>query len=235
MAVSATGFQYPIVKTAMGVDSGEGTADTAWSVIDEKGLIELVSIKTPNTYEIGNRTLGLMRQYGISSDRIVFDRGGGGLQHADRLRAEGYGVRTVGFGESVGSGIKRGYTSYQEKAEVFEDRAIYRDRRTEMYWKLSQLLKPVLTDDGKWVSRFGIPSKYTELRKQLAVMPRRYDDEGIAYMPPKGRKDEEATRRGVKSLMELLGGESPDEADSLVLAVHGLYEEPPEVVVGAYN
>src|SRR5262249_8430067 len=42
---------------AMGIDTGEGEAETVWCIIDELGIIELVAMKTPDTSEIPKQTL----------------------------------------------------------------------------------------------------------------------------------------------------------------------------------
>lgn len=197
----------------IGVDPAEGGDSSCWSVIDSQGLIELVSEKTPNTAIITNQTLALMHKHNIAAENVYFDRGGGGQQHADRLREQGYNVNTVAFGESVNPEIKwpGAVTIYSERVEDSEQKYVYRNRRAEMYGKLSLLLDPV-------ESGFGIPREFKELRRQLAVIPLKYDNEGRLELPPKNKRDPNSK---VVTLTELLGC-SPDEADSLVLAVYGL-------------
>jgi hypothetical protein len=89
-----------------------------------------------------------------------------------------------------------------------------------MYGEASLLLDPDLNEDG-----FGISEELVELRHQLAVMPKLYDEEGKLYLPPKDRKLGDEPKMNKKTLIELIG-RSPDEADSFVLAVHGLLHEP---------
>ncbi len=148
---------------AIGVDPAEGGDSTAFSVIDYKGLIEQVSFKTPDTSEITAFTLALMRKYKLDPkrrdccNRVCFDRGGGGKQHADRLRQQGYPVRTVGFGESATKDPRWGIATVMDRREEKEERYVYRNKRAEMYGKLSLKL-----GEGN----FAIPAKYTELRRQ---------------------------------------------------------------------
>src|SRR5262245_41896918 len=48
---------------AIGVDPAEGGDHSSWAVVDEYGLIELVSIQTPDTSIVPGRTLALMNEY----------------------------------------------------------------------------------------------------------------------------------------------------------------------------
>jgi hypothetical protein len=79
---------------------------------------------------------------------------------------------------------------------------------------------------------FAIPEHLLELRHQLAVIPKLYDEEGKLYLPPKDRKFGDQPNLNKKTLVELMG-RSPDEADSLVLAVHGMLHEPRPMMAGA--
>lgn len=196
---------------AIGIDPGEGVAKTCWSIIDEFGLIKLISIPTPDTAMIPAKTIALMQLYKVPAESVMFDRGGGGLQAADYLRQKGLQVRTVAFGESVTTPTKRGMTLFEEKRAAQEGRTTYKNRRVEMYDTLSLLLDPSMNETG-----FGVPAEYVELRQQLAVYPRLYDEEGKQILPPKSKKDANDKRI---TLTEMIG-HSPDEADSLAIAVH---------------
>lgn len=198
---------------AMGIDPAEGGDRSVWAIIDELGLIYLLSLSTPDTSVITGKTIALMRDYGIPADRVAFDRGGGGKEHADRLRAQGFPVRTVAFGEAVSLDPKRGMTRIEEKMENKEERYVFKNRRAEMYYDLRQLLDPMANQRG-----FGLPAEYTELRRQLAPMPLKHDGEGRIYMLPKNKKDKDSPER---TLTELVGC-SPDEADALALACFAL-------------
>ena len=83
-----------------------------------------------------------------------------------------------------------------------------------MYGMLSQAVDPA----GDHSQVFGIPAEYSQLREQLAPIPRLYDEEGRLYLPPKNKRDARDTRA---TLTELIG-HSPDEADALVMALYAL-------------
>lgn len=199
---------------AMGVDPAEGGDSSAWAIIDHRGLIELLAKKTADTTEVTNQTLALANQFQIPDERIFFDRGGGGKQHVDRLRLQGRKVKTVAFGESVMPQRRRGITPMEQRIGHDEVKYAYRNRRAQMYGILRELLDP--TQVG-----FGLPARYPELRRQLAVMPLRWDGEGRMVMLPKHKRNKDDKR---ETLTELVG-HSPDEADALVLAVYGLQYE----------
>ena len=197
---------------ALGVDTGEGAANTAWAVSDDLGLIELISKRTPDTSIITGETIALMKRHNLNPEAVFFDRGGGGKWAADLLRKQGYNVKTVSFGPSPVD-PRRGLTPFGERLERVEDKSTYLSRRVEMYDGLSQRLDP--TGPG-----FGIPGEgkaYQELRRQLAVLKRAYDEHGRMVLPPKQKKPGST----IQSLQEILGC-SPDEADAAVLGVYGL-------------
>jgi hypothetical protein len=197
---------------ALGVDPGEGVANTSWTVVDDLGIIEQVSMLTPDTAVIVGHTKALAETWHVPPEDIVFDRGGGGKQIADLLRSQGWNVRTVSFGESPTPELHRGMTPFGEKKERIELSRTYKTRRAEMYGILRDSLDPSLSLMG-----FAIPPQYVELRRQLSLIPLLRDGEGCLYLPPKTRKPGSS----VKSLQDIIG-RSPDEADSLVLAVYGL-------------
>jgi hypothetical protein len=211
---------------AMGVDPAEGGDRTAMVVVDEKGIIELVSRRTPDTSAITGEALAFMRRHKILPENVVFDRGGGGKEHADRLRAQGYPVRTVAFGESVAEEVKRGTarSSYKTRLDIGESRYAYKNRRAQMYGELRLLLDPSINPRG-----FGIPRECEELRRQLSAFPLRHDDEGRLVMLPKDNKQNPDSDK--MTLRKLLGC-SPDESDALVLAVHGMLHKANQVKAG---
>lgn len=190
---------------ALGLDTGEGRDFTVWTLVDDLGVVEQISLKTPDTAVIPGKTLELMKRYNIPPEMVVIDRGGGGKQHADRLRALGYAVRTVAFGESAQVPDRVGRLSRVQK-QLLRERSVYKNRRSEMYARLRELLDP---NGAAW----AIPSQYVELLRQLAEIPLTYDDEGRLVLPPKD---------GEKNSLRALLGRSPDEADSLVLAAWAL-------------
>lgn len=207
---------------AMGCDPGEGGANTCWSVVDRLGLLEQLSMKTPDTSVIVGRTRALVQKWGLRPDMVAFDRGGGGKQIADTLRAQGLAVQTVAFGAPVEQHQARFRVSHDDRRDVQEQKYAYKNARGEMYGRLREMIDP-----GTGEPPFAIPAHYTELRAQLAPIPLLYDNEGRLVLPPKGRREGASqpgdTPRGprVKTLIELIG-RSPDEADSLVLALHAL-------------
>lgn len=85
---------------------------------------------------------------------------------------------------------------------------------------------------------FALPDQdepYAELRRQLAVMPKLTDDEGRYWMLPKQLKAgklQSTSRDRVKTLVEIIG-HSPDEADSVVVAVHALLHKGTKVPAGS--
>lgn len=203
---------------SIGVDSAMGGDNTAWAICDELGLIDLISMKTKDTTVIVNRTMALKTQYGVLAENILFDAGGGGYQHACTLRERGLNVRTVGFGEAASPELKRRIVSpLAQRVEEKETRYVYANRRAEMYGMLRLLLDPSLNPKG-----FGIPARFTELKRQLAPLPLLFDKEGRFRMLPKNRPSLSGNKKTSEpTLLELLGC-SPDESDALVLAVFGL-------------
>ncbi len=227
----------PRTPEAIGVDPAEGGDSTVWSIVDRLGLIKQISKKTPDTSVIPVETIALMREYGIAPERVIFDRGGG-KQHADNLRKLGYEVATIGFGESVQdpNRFRRMQTS-TEKAKASESRYAYKNRRAQMYHMTSLLFDEnhvwedqIVSADGTYPKQhvFAIPAEYTELRRQLGVMPLEYDEEGRIKLPPK--KKPTPTFKGV-TIEDMLGC-SPDEADSFVLACYGMLTIKKQMVAG---
>lgn len=213
---------------AIGIDPAEGGDRTCMTVVDEYGIIEQVSRQTPNTADVPNEAIAFMLRYQIRPDRVVFDRGGGGKQAADQMRERGYrGVRTVAFGESIVVEPKRGMRMFDERVDIKEEHYAYKNRRAQMYGEVSLLLDPTLpsaTGVG-----FAIPAEYAALRHQLSVFPKTYDEEGRLKLPPKNKKDADSK---VITLVEMIG-HSPDEADSFVLAVHGMLHKGSKNIAGA--
>jgi hypothetical protein len=224
---------------AIGIDPAEGGDRTAMAAVDEYGLIELVSRKTPNTDDVPREALAFMLRHGCSPENILFDRGGGGKEHADRLRGQGYPVRTLAFGEPVSPEPRAARYLLKDKKEQREERYAYKNRRAELYGTLRELLDPargfdwqpalVVQGDRRALPPpgrgFAIPAEYTELRQQLAPIPLKYDSEGRMVLLPKNGDDPS------KCLIGLIG-HSPDEADAVVLAVHAMLNKQHRVAVG---
>lgn len=216
---------------AIGVDPAEGGDRTAMCAVDELGIIELVSKQTPNTAVITGELLAFAYKHGCPLENCLFDQGGGGKEHADRLRDQGHPVRTVAFGEAATlvneERLRRGiaYRGTEKKIDEAETKYAYKNRRAEMYGILRQLLDPI--NEG-----WGIPREYAELRRQLAAIPLWHDNEGRLILPPKHRNPGQKAIDGKPTMHDLIGC-SPDEADSLVLAVFGMCNAPTIVHAGA--
>lgn len=209
---------------AIGVDPGEGVEDTSWAVVDEIGLIHLLSLKTLDTSVIIGHTLNLMRQFKVPAEYVCFDRGGGGKQHADTLRAQGYPVRTVSFGEPLLMPIQYHDTNVKDRVVNRDERYAYFNRRAEMYGTLRMLIDPASKG-------FALPACYTRLFQELRPIPLSYDQEGRLYLLPKNRKDPKGT---TPTLIELIG-HSPNDADALVVAIHAMTHKPLRASAGVVN
>lgn len=214
---------------AMGIDPGEGGANTVWCVVDEYGVLDLVAKLTPNTNVIPSETVALGRRWQVPPERWCFDRGGGGKQHADRLRAMGLAAQTVGFNEAITVDLKRGLTLMEERRDHRETKYAYSNRRSEMYGTLSELMDPEY-DRGGGLKGFALPPRdlspaAERLHRQLGPIPISYDKhgEGTLCLPPKAEM--------IATLYNNEG--SPDEADALVLAVYGLTHKVRRAVAGA--
>lgn len=201
---------------AMGVDTAEGGDKTCWAIVDEDGLIKLDAFQTPDTNVIVGRTIAYIRQYGIDPKNVVFDQGGGGQQHSDRLRGMGFAVQDMSFGETATPEPVRHMVTFDQKSHDRRDKFTYKNRRVQMYWYLHLRMDPI-AQDGKV---FAIPDEYDELRRQMAVMPIRYNEEGTLVLPPKHRRDSKDNRETIEDML----GCSPDETDALVLATFAMEE-----------
>lgn len=228
----------------IGIDPAEGGDKTAMTAVDELGIIEQVSKKTPDTSVITGEALAFMLRHGCPPDRVYFDRGGGGKQHADRLRTDGHPVRTVDFGEPVTPNPRWGGYKPPDQLENREERTIYLNRRAQMYDLARILLDPAsvhvkdfwesITGEPGYPSDefngFGIPKELVELRRQLSPIPLLYDKEGKMRMLPKSKTNPESKE---VTLTQLLGC-SPDEADSFVIALYAMTNVEIPARIGAF-
>ena len=212
----------------IGIDTAEGGDRSAMSAVDELGIIELVSKKTPDTNVIPGEVIAFARKHGLIDEpqRWCFDRGGGGKQHADRLRAMGHNVRTVAFGEAITLDPKRSKRLFPEKMEQKEDKYVYKNRRAELFFELHLAFSSPLG--------FAMPTN-TEagmrLRWQLSKIPKLTDDEGRYWMLPKSPPPKSANPDTVDCLIKRIGY-SPDEADSVSLANWAMNHRPSVSRVG---
>lgn len=212
----------------MGVDPAEGGDKSAWTIVDEFGVIYQESRKTPRTTDVVKVTLELMSRFQVPPDRVYFDNGGGGKQHADVLRDQGFTVKSLGFGTPPMLEVRYARYSVKTRKDMVEIKYAYRNRRAQMYHLLRQLIDPDLNPDG-----FGIPDKYWECHRQLGPIPLWHDEEGRIYLPPKHKDSGQKSPTKDGTTLEKLLGCSPDEADSLVLAVYGMLEQDNKVRAGA--
>lgn len=235
---------------ALGVDPAEGGDQTATTVVDEYGILEQTSFKTPDTHRIVGDVIAMGNRWKVPPTDWVFDRGGGGKQLADQLRSMGYPVRTVGFGEAPTGQPSRVPETFGSKVDHLEQRQTYKNRRAEMYGDVREWLNPTTLTPPGWerataergydgdgpnrrgtvptFNGWGIPRELTELAYQMGKVPVRYR-EGVLYILPKSRSKD---RPNDETLTDLIG-HSPDEMDSLVLAHHGMTARPDRMVATA--
>lgn len=213
---------------AIGCDPAEGGDHTAWAIGDDDGLINLISIHTKDTSVIVHKTRELIRDYGVRPEAVMFDRGGGGKQIADILRDRGVNVSDVPFAGTPSLEMARHRISFDVKLDTAKEKSIYKNKRVQMYHELSIRMDPT-PYDGNPVKQFAIPAEFSELRRQLSVMPKQYNDEGVYVLPPKTKRDDRDTRQTIHDML----GCSPDEADALVLMVHALELNKGKIVLGA--
>ena len=220
---------------AIGVDPAEGGDSTTFAAVDEFGLIDLVSMKTPDTSEVLTQILAFMRKVGMNPDNrrdcsyVCLDRGGGGKQHADYGRKQGHRFRTVAFGAGVTQEPKYGMTVVPDRKELVEARMAYKNRRAEMAGRLMKRLDP------SEPSTFLMPpestgEQYERLYHQLSCIPKQYDNEGGKLVLPSKRK--KSKDRKEDSLVDLIGY-SPDEWDAVMLAVYSMEVKPELMSAGS--
>ncbi len=134
---------------SIGIDPAEGGDKTSMAAVNRWGLKELVSRQTPNTAAITGEVIAFVKKHGVPWNKVIFDRGGGGKQHADRLIEQGHrGVRTVAFGEAPQIELKRGLHQLEHRKEVKEEAYVYVNLRAQMYHELSLLCDPAGWTDG---------------------------------------------------------------------------------------
>lgn len=218
--------------SAVGVDPAEGGDSTCLAAVNETGLLELISIKTPDTSEIEGIVLAFAQKWGCPTHQIVFDSGGGGKQIADRMRKNGHQVRAISFGEAA-SNIDRfkPMRTKTERKDDYETRYTYKNKRAELWGLLRRYIDPSEGHD------FGIPAEYVELRRQMSPIPLTYDDAGKLYIIPKRRKaafgiDRERKANEEITIYDLIGC-SPDEVDATALATYGMVYKSTKKMAGA--
>jgi hypothetical protein len=134
---------------AIGVDPGEGVANTSLCAVNRFGIKELLSARTPDTASIPGEVLAFMKKHGVPPEKVAFDRGGGGKQHADRMKAMGYKVSTVAFGGHPELEMKRGLHMLESRKQVHDEQYQYLNMRAQMYHEAS-----LCCDPSGWVNGF---------------------------------------------------------------------------------
>jgi hypothetical protein len=131
------------------------------------------------------------------------------------LRSQGYPVRTVSFGEPLLLPIMYRDTQVKDRLANREERYSYVNRRAEMYGAVRILIDPI--NKG-----FALPGRYTKLFQELKPIPLSYDAEGRLFLLPKRNKDPNSK---LPTLIDLIGW-SPNDADSLAVAVYAMNNKP---------
>lgn len=196
--------------STMGVDTGQGVANTVWTLGNEYGITDQISKKTADTSVIPDFTIELIRRYNLDPSRVAFDMGGGGKEHSDQCRRRGYKVRVIAFGGGVTPGPRAGRTPIDKRKEVQEEVMAFKNKRAMMFYSIRQLLLS---------KKFGIPGHLNELIYQMSKIPILYDKDGQLYVPPKNKKE----GSNEQTLIDLIGY-SPDELDSFAILAYLLTE-----------
>lgn len=205
--------------TGIGIDTAEGGDSTTMCAGDDSGVLELVSHKTPNTDVICGEVIAFGVKWGVVPKNWLFDAGGGGKQHADRLRGMGFPCETVAFGGRPTIEIKRAMTLMPERKDVREDQYVYKNMRAQMYHQMA------LAIEGDKDGIYAVPcdsEALVELHRQMSLVPKvtgdwsMWDTEGRIQMLPKQRKPGDTEQ---VTLTEIIG-HSPDELDAAVLQHH---------------
>ncbi len=231
----------------MGVDSGEGGDDSAWCVIDRHGVLALDAMKTPDTNKAYGKTIEMMRRWDVPPERVIYDLGGGGKEHVDRLRANGFNVRGTRFGKQASLETKRTgtLTGFEERRGTREEVDAHVNRRSEMAYDVRLILErtEVIDPESGIITFEYVPKRWfgeaegfelpmplcEELCRQMALIPMDYDGEGRFKLLPKQNPHDPDDPKTLRSLM----GRSPDHFDAFCLSVFGITHKPVRTVAGA--
>lgn len=218
--------------SAIGIDPGEGSADTCFCAGDDLGILDFEGYPTPDTSLIKRVAKAMMIKWRCDPDNCVFDRGGGGKQIADELRSEGYDVSTIAFGEQPSTEPKHGmYTVYQ-RLDIREEKSAYFNMRSQMYYEARCMLNPDINPEG-----YGLPGgdQGRELVRQLSLIPLKYDQNGKIYLPPKNRKPGQVSSSSTNPTLSEIIGRSPDQADAFVIMVHRMLHGAITMEAGTFD
>jgi hypothetical protein len=218
----------------MGCDPGEGGDDTAVCVGDRHGILDMVSMKTPDTNKVIGLLMEMQHKWKVDWDNICIDEGsgGGGRVHIDRFWANGKKVRGVGFGAAPQLELRRGMTYFSEKRDQRADKYAFVKCRDEMAFDVRCILERDV--DGNYVDKnsqakvdgFAIPKNKSteELCRQLALIPYGTDGEGRMKLPP---KRDPKDPKNPETLVYIVG-HSPDQFDAFCLMTYAMNHKPPQ-------
>lgn len=212
---------------ALGIDCGRSVSGdlTTFTVVGKYGWVHSESHHIADTAVTYRKTIDLARRFKIKPTFIAFDQAIGG-PIADQLRdRKGWDVADVNFGSTEHIDREK-YANqraslYGELAAAMELRyRIADDGSKRLRGRLQKMLD---TPPGEWPKPWtclAIPREETELRRELAVLPRQHSQRsGALLLPPKEPRPGRKLRPGEFCLRELLG-RSPDRGDSFVLAFY---------------
>lgn len=244
-----------VTAKGVGVDCAMGVDNTAMVAVDECGVLEIISKKTPDTNTIVGDVEAFVRKWNCPWENVYFDIAGGGKQHADRLRARGRNIRTIHFGSSPSDDTDHTHYDHLDRnklQDTLERKIAYRNKRAEMYGNLREILDPsllslspfhraealkaIMGHDGPANLEFygfAIPDGHSESpfrdTNALAELHRQMGPIPLKYTD-EGiiwliPKHKRDADDDRPTLTGLLGC-SPDELDALVLAVHAMLRPP---------
>ncbi|MGH7136512.1 MAG: hypothetical protein ACREHD_12285, partial [Pirellulales bacterium] len=212
---------------ALGVDCGRSVSGdlTTFTIVGRYGWVHSESHHIADTTVTYRKTIDLARRFKIKPAFIAFDVAIGG-PIADQLNArKGWDVAAVNFGATENIDREKYHNQrasmYGELAAAMELRYRVADDGTSQKRLRGRLQKMLDTPPGEWPKPWAclaIPREETELRRELAVLPRQHSQRsGALLLPPKDPKPGRKMRPGEFCLRELLG-RSPDRGDSFALA-----------------
>lgn len=243
----------------IGIDCAMGVDNTSMCAVDECGALEIASKKTPDTNVIVADVEAFVRRWNCPWENVYFDIAGGGKQHADRLRAKGYNIRTIHFGAAPSDDTDELHYDHfdrRKRQDTAERRIVYRNKRAEMYGNVRELMDPslltlstfhraeavkaIMGHDGPADVEFygfAIPDGAAEgpfrTSETFAELHRQMTPIPLKYTD-EGiiwliPKHKRDANDDRPTLTGLLGC-SPDELDAFVLAVHAMLRPAPKAM-----
>ena len=219
------------VAVSLGIDPASGGDSTSFATCSETKLLDIHSLKTPDTSRIVDHTIELINHNNLQDNMVGIDSGGGGLQIAHFLRRKGYKVRTVNFGSAFKPQKRAGTPPIRVREESEEKQKAYKNKRAFLFHLLRLRLDPnsgwELFDIPIKCLRYQFDENHRSLREQMEPIPLLYDEKGVIYMVPKTRKTkiEGGTEDRQITLHQLIG-HSPDELEALLVSLFVQYDKP---------